>query len=142
MEWLCPICETINNNRFNPRISENENEYIRINNFCKNCLHRRDDKNWDTHIEMNTLIDKYLPRNQYDIPLSYAIVALIHPNKWVIHETTLNYIKARVYHRNKKAWKNWRRKVIYRKFIKRLLDKWQNNNPQQIETSLVLEYLF
>ena len=71
MEWLCTICETINNNYYNKKIPENELEYIRIKKFCKNCFHARDNDNWDTHIEMNGLIDKYLPRHQMDILLSY-----------------------------------------------------------------------
>lgn len=142
MEWLCPICETINNNYYDKTKAENDNEYIRINKLCKNCFHKRDDRNWESHIEMNTLIDKYLPRDQYDIPLSYELVKLITPSKWYIYETTVSYIKSRVYYRNKQVWKNWRRQIFYRKFIKRILDKWNVEHPQQIESSLVLQYLF
>ena len=142
MEWLCPVCETINNNYDDKNKSKNENDYIRLHNFCKNCYHKRDDKNWDTHIMMNTLIDQHLPRHHYDIYLSYALVTLIHPSKWFIYESTVSYIKSRVYHRNKQIWRKWRRKTFYRKFIKRILDKWQVQHPQQIESNLILEYLF
>ena len=141
MEWLCTICETINNNNYDKNKPENEIKYIRANKFCKNCFHTRDNDNWDTHIEMNSLIDKYLPRHQMDILLSYELVGLIHPKKWFIYEKTVNYIKARVYNRNKPVWKNWRRKTFYRKFVKRILDKWHAQHPQQIETHLVIQYL-
>ena len=142
MEWLCPVCESINNHIFIKALPSNENEYMRKKKFCKTCYFKRDDSNWETHIQMNELIDQHLPRHQLDIPLSYALVRVIHPRKWFLEENTLNYIKQRVYCRNKPAWRNWRRNTFYRKFVKRILDKWQSANAQQIEHSLVLQYLF
>ena len=142
MEWLCPVCETINSRFYTKSIPVNENKYSQKHSFCKTCYFKRDDSNWDTHIQMNELIDKYLPRHQLDIPLSYALVQQIHPSKWYIYETTLNYIKHRVRCRNKLVWIKWRRNTLYRKFVKRILDKWQATHTQQIETSIVLQYLF
>ena len=142
MEWLCPVCETINNPLLENFKTKDENEYMRKNKFCKTCYFKRDDGNWETHIKMNELIDKYLPRNQIDIPLSYDLVQLIHPRIWFLENNTINYIKLRVIFRNKLAWIKWRRNTFYRKFIKRILDKWQATHPQQIEHNLVLQYLF
>lgn len=142
MEWLCPVCETINSPFLEKFKTKDEDEYMRKKHFCKTCYFKRDDDNWDTHIKMNALIDKYLPRNQLDIPLSYVLVQLIHPRKWFLELNTLNYIKQRVSFRNKQAWIKWRRNTFYRKFIKRILDKWQAAHPQQIEHNLVLQYLF
>lgn len=142
MEWLCPVCETINNNLYDSSMPENKIEYIRINKFCKTCYFKRDDDNWDTHIQMNEMIDKYLPRHNLCIPLTYELVNSIHPRKWFIKECTLSYIKHRVSFRNNLGWRNWRRKIVYRKFVKRILDKWQVHGKHSFPLHLVLEYLF
>ena len=141
MEWLCPICETINTEN-NKSISINDMEYHRKKKCCKTCFFKRDDGNWDTHIQMNELIDQYLPRHQLYIPLSYQLIEMIHPRKWFIKENTLDYIKYRVSFRNKLVWRNWRRNIFYRKFVERIIDKWQSTMLLQFPARLVVEYLF
>lgn len=137
MEWFCPVCETVNNNYF-----ENVQEYSQMRNLCSICYFKRDDSNWDTHIKMNELIDKYLPRNNLEIPLSYTIVNLIHPREWFIQDTTYNYITRRVKFRNHQIWRKWRRNITYRNFVKIILNNWNKTHTHQIEHQLVLQYLF
>lgn len=141
MNWYCTICETINT----PKVEDNTQECVLStlsHDLCVNCLRKKDESNFETHLHMNRLIDKYLPRHQIDIPLSQVEVRLIQPKNWFLYDTTANYIIDRVKYRNYQTWKNWRRNVVYRRIVYKLIQRWQARSIQQIHPQLVLEYLF
>ena len=143
MEWLCPVCETINSLNISRCNEEDRQKSIRDRRFCKRCFTIRDDNRWEKHIEMNEAIDTYLPREKYEIYLSSTVVTLIHPRdcQWYNLDDTYKYIKARLRYRNTGAWKNWRRKLKYKEIVRNILEKWNKHHPHRLEYGLIMSYL-
>ena len=141
MQWLCPVCETINSLTVSGRNEEDRQNSRRNSNLCEKCFTIRDDNRWETHIKMNEVIDTHLPRGTYEINLSSAIVLLIHPREWYNLDDTYKYIIARVRYRNTYAWKNWRRKLKYKEIVRNILEKWNKHHPHRLEYGLIMSYL-
>ena len=140
MEWLCPACETINSLKNSNGKEEQERKYFNRNNFCKTCFMIRDDYKWLTYIGMNKEIDKYIPRYTLDVYISQSIVALIHHRSHRMDDT-YEYIKTRIRYRNAESWAKWRRNILYKRIILKILSQWNKQYDEQLEYSLILPYL-
>tara|TARA_Y100000591_G_C21821449_1_gene693887 strand:- start:1208 stop:1642 length:435 start_codon:yes stop_codon:yes gene_type:complete len=144
MEWLCPVCETINNNNNTETMSELEKENVFSKKLCRICYNKYDEDIWEMQLAMNKQIDLILPRHNHIIDISYPIlntIKLVGP-VWYRHWDTLDYVKRRLLHRNRAIWQKWKRQVNYRKVVKILLNNWNKNFPRNFDESLILKFLF
>ena len=141
MDWLCLVCETINNEDVLKNYSETQIVEIKKTSRCVTCHFYKDEINWDLCLEMNENIDKIFPRHQLDLPISEALVSSIQP-QFINMEKTYNYIRLRLRYRNYQIWRQWRKNMFRRRAINRIFKQLEQKYNTQFETSLFLQYLF
>ena len=141
MEWLCLVCETINNEDALKDYSETQIAEIKKTRRCVTCHFYKDEINWEHCLGMNDNIDKIFPRHQLDLPISAALVSSIKPNL-VSMAQTYNYIRLRIRYRNYQIWRRWRKNMFRRRAINRIFKQLDKKYNTQFEHSLFSQYLF
>ena len=144
MEWLCPVCETVNNHIFPKSYSAEKIVEITRSKRCRLCCFGKNEINWEQCLIMNERIDQTFPRGQCEYPISCILVNYIRPplSTFISMTSTFDYIKQRMYYRNYNSWKVWRYKKYYRRALNRVFDELDNIHNIQFERCLILQYLF
>jgi hypothetical protein len=119
MDWLCLICETVNDK---PKYKIYNQE------ICKFCCIEKSlyQKHFDTCLILNKNIDIILPRHDYDIYLtSEKITNIGYP--YLNKEQIVNYVISRLKYRTMKSNLKWRKRIINKKYFNMILDKLNKN---------------
>ena len=143
-EWLCPACETVNNNNYPKSYSLTQIDQLRISATCRRCCHKKNEINWDVCIEMNGKIDAIFPRHYLHNDIAYFLVANAIPrySLGMSMDKAVSYIIHRLNNRNKNVWRAWRYRKCYRKAVNRVLEKIDIRLNIMLPRYIILEYLF
>ncbi len=142
-EWLCPACETVNNNNYPESYSLTQRDQLRISATCRRCCHKKNEINWDVCIEMNERIDAIFPRHYLYNDIAYFLVANAIPriSRGTSMEKAVSYIIHRLNNRNNNVWRAWRYRKCYRTAVNRVLEKIDIRLNIMLPRSIILEYL-
>lgn len=141
MEWLCLVCETVNNENAFKNYPEKQIVEIKKTKRCVTCYFCRDEIKWEHCLVMNENIDKKFPRHQLELPMSAALVSSICP-ELVSMDKTYKYIRLRLRYRNYQIWRRWRKNKFRRRAINRIFKQLDKKYNTQFEHSLFSQYLF
>ena len=148
MEWLCPVCETINNNIFPKPYDLKRIQWLLNNKKCRLCYYGKNEINWEHCLIMNERIDNIFPRHYYEYSISFDLIKaialphpLIPPTNQNLMKKIYEYIRNRIQYRNYHIWRKWRYNINYRKAINCVLDKIDIRFNTQLERSLIFQYL-
>ena len=119
MNWLCLICETINNN---PKYNIYNQEICKFCSIEKNLYQQY----FDVCLILNKRIDIILPRHDYDIYLTSEKIINIGES-YLNREQIVNYVISRLKYRTMKSHLKWRKRIINKKYFNMILDKINTN---------------
>lgn len=137
MNWLCLICETVNNKT---KYNIYNQEICRFCSIEKNLYQ----KHFDNCLILNKRIDIILPRHHYDIYLtSEKIKNIGYP--YLNKEQIVNYVISRLKYRTMKSHLKWRKRIINKNYFNMILDKINKNINlhfnECIPTKIILKFL-
>lgn len=147
MDWLCLVCNTVNN----PGKVAKDNNMSNESNYksCKKCHqynHYITNNAFDNYCNMNQIIDKLPYSEDTNIWIDYQVIVnlCVITNFTITRTRILEHVNARLYNNRFTIWTLWRRKIGNKKYVKLLEKMLENYNKIYIPIpciNLITSYL-